>query len=164
MADILERYERLRVEQETLKLYALVDGYQYEHHMGERLSYIAGLNRPIFAGTDDEALAHAGPWLIDVGGVSAQLEDLKTLESSAPAVSWIITPIDLEGLSQLLQLKLDAELPDGRIALLRFYDPRVLGNLCQTMDDAQRTEFFYLIDEWHFMYRGEHVTARTRHV
>ena len=70
-----------------------------------------------------------------------------------------MTSIDLEGLSQLLQLKLDGELPDGRKVLVRFYDPRVLGNLFQTMSAEQKAAFFHLIDEWLFIYNGRRVSA-----
>lgn len=85
------------------------------------------------------------------------MQSLHDLEQALPSVSWLISAIDLEGLSQLLQLKLDAQLPDGRKVLLRFYDPRVLGNLMQTMNNAQRAEFVYLIDEWHFIHDGRRV-------
>lgn len=85
------------------------------------------------------------------------MEELAALERAKPAVSWLITPIDLEGLAQLLQLRLDAELPDGRKALVRFYDPRVLGNLFKVMDGQQCAEFFQLIDEWHFLIDGRRV-------
>jgi len=67
--------------------------------------------------------------------------------------------MNLEGLSQLLQLKLDAMLPGGKTALVRFYDPRVLGNLFAVMNEAQKAAFFGLIDEWHFMHEGRRVWA-----
>ncbi|WP_440965061.1 DUF4123 domain-containing protein [Massilia sp. GER05] len=121
------------------------------------LVYHRGINRPIFLGTEDEPLAHAGPWLIDVVRAPDQLQSLHDLEQALPSVSWLISAIDLEGLSQLLQLKLDAQLPDGRKVLLRFYDPRVLGNLMHTMNNAQRAEFVHLIDEWHFIHDGRRV-------
>jgi len=44
-------------------------------------------------------------------------------------VTWLIAEADLRGLAHLLQLRLDVRLPDGRIALLRFWEPRVLANL-----------------------------------
>ncbi len=140
-----------------MNLYALVDGFQYERHTGKRLEHRPDVNRPILIGTEDAPLAHAGPWLIDIGRAEEQLAELRDLENALPSVSWLITAIDLEGLAQLLQLKLHAQLPDGRQALLRFYDPRVLGNLFQTMDIEQRAEFFHLIDEWHFIYNGQRV-------
>ena len=160
--DIVEHFRALQQADTALWLYALVDGFQYEQHTGQRLVYQHGINRPIFLGTEDEPLAHAGPWLIDVVRAPDQLQSLHDLEQALPSVSWLISAIDLEGLSQLLQLKLDAQLPDGRKVLLRFYDPRVLGNLMQTMNNAQRAEFVHLIDEWHFIHDGRRVFIRGR--
>jgi hypothetical protein len=157
MDDIVERFLALQQADALVRLYALVDGFQYEQHTGERLHYQRNINRPIFMGTEDEPLAHAGPWLIDTSRAPDQLQLLNELEQALPSVSWLISPIDLEGLSQLLQLKLDAQLPDGRKVLLRFYDPRVLYNLWQTMNDEQRAEFVHLIDEWHFLHDGRRV-------
>ena len=157
MDDIVERFLALQQADTALWLYALVDGFQYEQHTGQRLVHQRGINRPIFLGTEDEPLAHAGPWLIDVVKAPDQLQLLHELEQALPSVSWLISPIDLEGLSQLLQLKLDAQLPDGRKVLLRFYDPRVLGHLMQTMNSEQRAEFVHLIDEWHFIHDGRRV-------
>lgn len=157
MNDIIERFQVLRQADAALWLYALVDGFQYEQHTGLRLDHQRGINRPIFLGTEDEPLAHAGPWLIDISKAPDQLQSLHELEQALPSVSWLISPIDLEGLSQLLQLKLDAQLPDGRKVLLRFYDPRVLGHLMQTMSNEQRAGFVHLIDEWHFIHDGRRV-------
>jgi hypothetical protein len=157
MDDIVERFRALQQADAALWLYALVDGFQYERHTGQRLAHRRGINRPVFLGTEDEPLAHAGPWLIDIDKVPDQLQLLHELEQALPSVSWLISAIDLEGLSQLLQLKLDAQLPDGRKVLLRFYDPRVLSHLMQTMDNDQRAGFVHLIDEWHFIHDGRRV-------
>ena len=163
MVAVVKRFQALQQLESTLNLYALVDGFQYEQHTGQRIQHQPGINRPILHGTEDEPLAHAGPWLVDVAKVPEQVRQLQELEQALPSVSWLITSIDLEGLSQLLQLKLEAELPNGRKALLRFYDPRVLGNLYQTMDAEQRAGFFHLIDEWHFIYNGQSVAMGAHH-
>ena len=157
MDDIVERFRALQQADAALWLYALVDGFQYEQHTGQRLDHRPGINRPLFLGTEDEPLAHAGPWLIGVDKAPDRLHLLHELEQALPSVSWLISAIDLEGLSQLLQLKLAAQLPDGRKVLLRFYDPRVLGHQMQTMDSEQRAEFVHLIDEWHFIHDGRRV-------
>lgn len=64
-----------------------------------------------------------------------------SLEHAAPAVTWLIAPQTIAGLAQLLQLNLDTALPDGRTALLRFWDPRVLISLAELLEPGQR-EFF----------------------
>ena len=160
MVNVLERFQNLQQQEATLSLYALVDGFQYEKHTGQRIQHIPGINRPLMHGTEDQPLAHAGPWLFNIIDSAEQFHALQELEQALPSVSWLITSVDLEGLSQLLQLKLEAELPDGRKALLRFYDPRVLGNLYHTLDAGQRAQFFDLIDEWHFIYNGQSVATR----
>jgi hypothetical protein len=54
---------------------------------------------------------------------SKDASELGALERALPSLSWLMTTMDLDGLAQVLQLKLNAALPDGRQALLRFYDP-----------------------------------------
>ncbi len=157
MLDIERRFLDLVETRRELRLYALVDGYQYEQHASERIASLAGINRALFDGTEDAPLSHAGPWVYDMSKCSELAPNLANLERALPAVSWLITALDLEGLSQLLQLKLDAALPGGKQALVRFYDPRVLGNLFTIMDAEQKAQFFYLIDEWHFIYNGQRV-------
>lgn len=155
MIDVMERLSHLQQTIDTLRLYALVDGVQYRQQRGEPLTRRAGIYS-LFEGTPDAQLAHAGPWLIDVEQAGAQLaSDLAVIEQEAPAVSWIIAPQTLNGLAQLLQLKLDAKMPDGRTALLRFWDPRVLVSLAQILSNEQRQEFFGHIHEWHLLYNGK---------
>lgn len=163
MHSVGARYQAMEQVQPGLLLYALVDGYQYEQHMGERIPYQPATDRPLFFGTEYAALADAGPWLINIADITAQVPPMDALERALPSVSWLITPVGLDGLAQLLQLKLDARLPDGRRVLLRFYDPRVLGNLNATLDRRQRLRFFDCMDEWHFLRHGERIIARYEH-
>ncbi|MDB0543333.1 DUF4123 domain-containing protein [Ralstonia solanacearum] len=161
--DVIERLGQLRAHDATLRLYGLVDGVQYETHRGARLSGKPGL-ASLFHGTADAALAHAGPWLIDVEiAGEAFTADLAELEHEAPAVSWLISQADLHGLAQLLQLQLDARLPDGRIALLRFWDPRVLASLVGVLSARQRDAFFAHIQEWHLLHYGRRVHVGRAH-
>lgn len=152
--DVTERLAELRQNCAALRLYALIDGLQYQDRRGLPLAVQTGY-RPLFAGTSDEPLNHAGPWLVDVEALGQeQVDDLARLEFEAPAVTWVIAPQDLEGLAQLMQLRLDIGLPDGRTALLRFWDPRVLASLAQLLDEAQRVEFFAHIEEWHLLHNS----------
>lgn len=153
--DVTQRLAELRQNCAALRLYSLVDGLLYQDRRGSRLAAQAGY-RPLFAGTPDEPLNHAGPWLVDTETVGQeQVDDLAHLEFEAPAVTWLIAPQNLEGLAQLMQLHLDTRLPDGRTALLRFWDPRVLASLTQLLDEAQRVEFFAHIEEWHLLHNGK---------
>lgn len=157
MLDVQSRLQKLQGTMPALRLYALVDGVQYQAKLGNTLQPGSGLF-PLFAGTIDAALAHAGPWLLDAASVDeATISQLAELERNTPSLTWMIAFQDLEGLGQLLQLNLDVYLPDRRRALLRFWDPRVLVNLARTLDAAQRQEFFGHIHEWHLLLDGKRV-------
>jgi len=155
MIDVIERLTQLRQETASLRLYALVDGAQYETRRDERIVRKLGFFS-LFEGTQDAALAHAGPWLIDTEYVDdAFVTDLAKLELETAAVSWLIAPQSLEGLGQLLQLNLNTKMPDGRTALLRFWDPRVLVSLAEVLSTDQRQFFFGHVHEWHLQHKGK---------
>lgn len=161
--DVTQRLERLRVSAPALRLYALVDGLQYEQRSGQPLQAATGVC-PLFTGTPDEALAEAGPWLLDAELAPQDLiAAVSTLEATAPAVSWIIAVADLEGLAALLRLRLDVRLPDGRSALLRFWDPRALAAIARELDERQRGEFFEHIAEWHLLLDGKRTHIGRHH-
>lgn len=163
MLDVQSRLEQLHHSIPALRLYALVDGVQYQAQLCKRFHPGSGLF-PLFARTPDAALAHAGPWLVDTSMADeATIAELTTLERDAPSLTWLIAPQDLEGLGQLLQLRMDVNLPDGRRALLRFWDPRVLVNLARTLDAPQREEFFGHIHEWHLLHEGRRVWIGRHH-
>jgi hypothetical protein len=157
MLDIQSRWKELCHTMPALRLYALVDGVQYQTQLCKRMQVGSGL-LPLFADTQDAALAHAGPWLVDAAHADkAMVAELAALEREMPSITWLITTQDLQGLGQLLQLRLDVSLPDGRRALLRFWDPRVLVNLGNTLDEAQREAFFGPFYEWHLLHEGQRV-------
>ena len=163
MHDVEIRWKELQQGMPELRLYALVDGVQYQRQFERRLQRHIGI-LPLFAGTPDEPLAHAGPWLIDTELADRTVVDeLANLESRLPAVSWVIAYQDMEGLGQLLQLHLNVKLPDGRTALLRFWDPRVLGTLSRVLSHHQRIEFFGHIHEWHLLHEGQRVWIGRQH-
>lgn len=150
---VLDRFDALKEAQPNLLLYALVDGLVFEQIQGKSLAVGAGCD-PLFAGTEDAALAAAGPWLIDATERADLRDALLAEEARAPIVSWLISDVPFGGLVQLLKLKLNVRLPDRSIGLLRFYDPRVLYGLATTLTAPQRAEFFAHIQEWHFMHNG----------
>lgn len=149
--DVSDRLQYLRQEHVGLSLYGLLDGAQYHEQTGKRFSPRLGATA-LFAGTADAALAFAGPWLIDAETAIPELiEELVGFERKADGVSWLIAHQDLNGLAQMLRLHLETELPDGRRALLRFWDPRILASLVKIFTPEQRREFFGHIFEWHLL-------------
>lgn len=161
--DVVARLAQLRQRTPTLRLYALVDGAQYRTQFGTSLTAQEGFHS-LFAGTPDAALAHAGPWLVDAEQAGdVLLGALASLEQAASAVIWLIAPQNIAGLAQLLQLNLDTTLPDGRTALLRFWDPRVLVSLAEVLEPGQREKFFGYIHEWHLLHRGQRTWIGRQH-
>ncbi|MES2740153.1 MAG: DUF4123 domain-containing protein [Pseudomonadota bacterium] len=162
--DVQRRHALLQESRRDLRLYALVDGVQYTQQVGANLTPLGGQRRALFDGTPDAPLAHAGPWLIDVQQAAAEsVDELVALEQTAPAVTWLIAPLALERLAQLLTARLETRLPDGRTALIRFWDARVLANLAQVLDEPQREAFFADIHEWHLMHRGQRTWIGRHH-
>lgn len=149
--DVLERLQYLRQEHSGLTLYALLDGAQYLEQTGKRFWVQQGAIA-LFSETADAALAFAGPWLIDAEVAGTEMiEQLVGFERVAYGVSWLIAHQDLQALAQILRLHLETELPDGRRALLRFWDPRVLASLVEILGPEQRREIFGYIFEWHLL-------------
>jgi hypothetical protein len=162
--DVQQRHASLQRDNSALRLYALIDGLIFTERFGQPLAPVGAQCCSLFEGSGDAALAHAGPWLLDTAQMPAEkLADLAQLERDMPALSWLIAAQTVEGLAQLLSLRLDTHLPDGRAALLRFWDPRVLVSLAEVLDDTQRQEFFAHIDEWHMLHKGRRVWIGRQH-
>jgi hypothetical protein len=81
---VMERLNDLCQQTDALRLYALVDGAQYQTHRGARLTLQAALYSR-FDVTPDAALAHAGSWLVDTEHIGdAFVADLAALEQRSP--------------------------------------------------------------------------------
>jgi hypothetical protein len=139
-------------------LHVLVDGFHYaEMDFAERLADQPGA-WGLFGGTEEESLIDSGPWLLAVQWQSeAFCQQLLALESGRPSVSWLYAALGTAELAQQLQARLNFHLPDGRSALVRYWDPRVLATLARRLDEAQRMSFFDSIREWHFLLDGHPV-------
>lgn len=155
-SSVAGRFEQLKKQAPQLSAYALVDGVQFSRFTGAHIESRYGANRALFAGTEDEALAHAGPWLIDLEKESPSTAGtVSQLEQAYPSVMWLFSRLDLESLAMVLQLKLNAKLPDGRTALVRFWDPRAFVGLFNALDLPSRQEYFSHVDEWHGQIEGK---------
>jgi hypothetical protein len=63
-----------------------------------------------------------------------------------------------------MQANLKAQLPDGRQALLRIQDPRVLHGLLAVLSAAQRQQFCGPVLEWHVLLDGQrHIIESATH-
>lgn len=152
---VRDRYSLLSRHTDGLVVYALVDGFQYQQHFGRAIEAQENITRALFAGTEDEPLAHAGPWIIAPSGAKRYGEEIVELEEILPSVLWLIVDTDMETLATRLQSNLNRQLPDSSEVLLRFWDPRVFRSLIKSLDPSSRSSFFGHVTEWHFLHNGE---------
>jgi Domain of unknown function (DUF4123) len=154
----IEQYFAQRQPQISLpvRLYALVDALLYAQAPASPMLERSAACVALFDGTADASLADAGPWLIDVDPAPiAVRRRLLELAAGAEGVSWLISAYPFRGLAQELRERLDVRMPDGRMALLRFYDARVVGDIARLLSFSQRTELFVPTFDWLAQVNGE---------
>ncbi|KWA72795.1 hypothetical protein WL30_11370 [Burkholderia ubonensis] len=147
----IEAFFVKRQQQLTMQvhLYALVDGLLYADAANESPLQRSQSAVALFHGTPDASLAEAGPWLIDyVRASGITRRTLSSMASSSAGVSWLISAYPIESLADELRNRLDVRLPDGRTALLRFYDARIMADMASLMEFTQRMQFFVATFDW----------------
>ncbi|KVT53058.1 hypothetical protein WK53_07905 [Burkholderia ubonensis] len=140
---------------DAMRVYALVDGLQYQQHTGQQLEPIDDIAVSLFAGTTDIALAHAGPWLIYTKDAQGRIAELDALETARPGVVWLFASADLETLAGKMRPHLSVRLSNSKSAMLRFWDPRVLHELNQSLQSKQERALFKTAREWLYLNEGQ---------
>ncbi|PPK45909.1 uncharacterized protein DUF4123 [Trinickia symbiotica] len=101
-------------------------------------------------------MADAGPWLIDFAEAAPSVkQSLFAMGAGAEGVSWLISAYPFPALAEVLAGRLNARVPDRRIALLRFYDARLTGEIAGLFSFTQRIEFFAPTFDWLVQINGE---------
>lgn len=136
------------IHSSDVSVFALLDGLQYERFTGDELKIIPDVAFPLFNTWPDSRIAFAGPWLIRMNVAMEMRAKLEALEIALPGVSWIVSGSMPEELVAHLQRYMNAGLPDGRAALLRFQDPRVQVRLGRMLNSQQHREMTNLMQEW----------------
>lgn len=131
-------------------LFALVDGLQYERYFGEEIQNEKDVVIPFLDTWPDSRVAFAGPWLYRLNASEHHRGKLKQLAEILPAVSWIISSSPLESLVIHFKHYLNLQLPDGRCAFFRFYDPRVLAEIELLLNESDYARLVKGIEEWVF--------------
>ncbi|EEE2004608.1 DUF4123 domain-containing protein [Salmonella enterica subsp. enterica serovar Kotte] len=146
---------RLEKRSTMLRLYALIDGIQYDRAINEELNEGCG-GYSLFSLPEDKHLAFAGPWLFDVSKLSINhLARILEMERKYPAVSWIISEHPALLLVQHLQSCLLVSFPSEQKGILRFYDCRVLKFLPELLSQKQIGHLMTYSQQWLFYYNGE---------
>ncbi|MCC8402938.1 DUF4123 domain-containing protein [Paraburkholderia sp. MMS20-SJTN17] len=157
-ASVKEQLRQYGEQRFSGNVLALVDGIQYQQHTGQQLTPENDRTVSLFAGTNDVALAHAGPWLVDPKTARDHLADLRELEQARPGVIWLISSESLERQAAKLRPHLTVRIPEGRSAVLRFWDPRVLHALNAVCHGRSERELFRAADAWHYLNEGRRFT------
>ncbi|WP_186214799.1 DUF4123 domain-containing protein [Burkholderia gladioli] len=154
----VERYVAQRQAQASLpvKLYALFDALLYARAPNTTPLQRSAACMALFDRTPDASLADAGPWLVDLDATTATMQRaLRGLADSADGISWLISAYPLPSLADELRERLDVRMPDGRTALLRFYDARIISGIASMLSFTQRAEFFVPAFDWLAEINGE---------
>jgi hypothetical protein len=96
----------------------------------------------LFEETPLAEIADTGPFLISVNQKSAVFAYLLAKISKQPWGYFILSHDDIETLSNRLQVFLNAQMPDGKSYLFRFYDPRVIFNQLRVLSDDKLNSLF----------------------
>lgn len=120
--------------------YAVIDGAQDPrlHHLVQTCREHACL----LSGKLDPRMAATAPWLVSIRPDEALL---RTWQIHGRGLSWGImcqSSIGLDALRRHFRQFLQAQLPDGTIALFRFYDPRVLATFLRTASPDELAPWF----------------------
>ncbi|MDA5533831.1 DUF4123 domain-containing protein [Yersinia mollaretii] len=138
----------------NLRLYALVDGIQYDREFEEELKDEKGI-RSLFNLPEDKKIAFAGPWLLDMEDLpNTWFLKLSKLERKSPAVSWIISDSHFLSIAHHLGSSMMITLPDKQEGIFRFYDCRVLKELPELLSHDQITKLMAFTRRWSFLYDG----------
>lgn len=154
--DMAEHMFTLQREDNSRKLYALVDGAQYERFYSDEL-YESETIKSLFENSEDKKIAFAGPWLLNISILGEDwLRKINILELKYPSVSWLLSSLDMSDLFFYLNRNLEVILPNNKVAMLRYYDPRVLIYLPDVLTKEQFQSFTAGVVAWGFLYEDEY--------
>ena len=115
--------------------------------------------KSLFADTQHASGAVAGPLLCKVEpGRNTLPEKLLTIEKETPqAILWLWSRNEFPELFVSLRSLLFAQTRDGRMLLLRYYDPRCLGSALEMFRQSpEASESLQDITAWAFMQDGQY--------
>jgi hypothetical protein len=141
--------------------FALVDGAAAPARSGELRYHAAWADlqcRSLFSGQPEDEHADAAPWLIALptGAIQRPIHHwMASLGQSTAGVTTLASSVPFEALFQHLQARLDIALPDGSLALMRFYDPRAWLRYCDVLTTPQQLALLGPVLEWQVTVQGQ---------
>ena len=159
-------YDKITIDQYWSKewhisgknLYLIIDMIHYENTRQGMNAYFQNRTAffketiSLFKGTIDEDLKEVAPYLCsdNFSHEAITTEDrafLETEEQNIHSLIWLSSDMNINELHTHLQHFLSAKLKNGREALLRFYDPRVVPTFLNMLKAEQAEAFWKEIDQ-----------------
>lgn len=127
-------------------LYGIIDAAQDERLYG----LIAGTPHHdcLFAGKLDDETRRASPYLVKLDTAPKLLSMWQTEGRGRNWGIQCFSEFILDDVRRHFRHFLQARLPDGSIALFRFYDPRIFSAYLPTCDGADLRRWFDAVDEY----------------
>lgn len=124
----------------SARWYAVVDGARDDalHQLAQRSRSHACL----FSGALNPALAAAAPYLAAIDEDEPLIHEWRARGGGRRWGLLCESALGLDALRKHLREFLQAKLPDGTVALFRFYDPGVFATYMQTAAAAERAPWF----------------------
>ena len=119
--------------------FAVIDGVRGQGALAELKTRHVPI-WPLYADAEADLL-NVSPCLVALAD-SAVLDAVFPLLWGEARGLFLTAPAPTDRVLDLMQTLAVAEMPDGDLALLRFFDPRVLPRLMDALDHDQRQQFF----------------------
>jgi hypothetical protein len=107
----------------------------------------------VYEGLPEAALGQAGLFLIEIEDPDAEwVVRVDQLDLQTPCLSLIWSRVSPDDLAVHLRAFLIVDIPGGKTALMRYFDPRATGAVFQVWPDSLMGTFISPIERW--LYRG----------
>ena len=106
-------------------------------------------HEPLFSGALEPELRENAPHLVSLGPEAPLLALLNSDEARQAAAGCVLeAELGMAELRRSLRRKLTAMLPDGRVVMFRFFDPRVLATYLDSLTPDETAPWFNGISDW----------------
>jgi hypothetical protein len=146
---------------ESNSAYALIDmaAMPSDQDVNQVLRQIRAVGAlPILDDARPEAL-RASPWLVPLSHCTDANRKIVAASMGwafrGPCVTWLSSPLQLQELASRLRQRTEAMLPERQPVLLRCYDPRVLPELHQVLQQGQADTYLALGHTWVYLDRAQ---------
>ncbi|MBA0286433.1 DUF4123 domain-containing protein [Stenotrophomonas maltophilia] len=141
--------------------YALLDcapDEDREAALHHHATHSALMHRSLFAGHPEGNLLHASPYLLELprGAIEQPMHHwLRQLGHQPAGTTCLFSDVPFEEVFLHLHAQLDIALPDGSLALMRYYDPRAWLRYRDVLTMQQLRQLFGPINLWQITVGGQ---------